>query len=53
MIRNCHYVKEMGRCSQQLLVDGQTPAFGELLHGVGARKTALGRDEQPADRRVV
>jgi D-glycero-alpha-D-manno-heptose-7-phosphate kinase len=32
MIQNLHYVKEMGRCSQQLLELGQTEAFGELMH---------------------
>jgi D-glycero-alpha-D-manno-heptose-7-phosphate kinase len=32
MMKNLHYVKEMGLRSQHLLETGQTKAFGELLH---------------------
>ena len=32
MIKNLHYVKEMGLRSQQLLETGKTREFGELLH---------------------
>ncbi len=32
MMQNLHYVKELGRRSQQFLEAGETKAFGELLH---------------------
>ena len=32
MLRNLHYVKELGFRSQKALVDGKLAAFGELMH---------------------
>jgi len=32
MLRNLHYVKELGYCSQRALVEGNAPLFGELMH---------------------
>jgi len=32
MLRNLHYVKELGYRSQRALVEGNAPLFGELMH---------------------
>ena len=54
MLRNLHYVKELGLRSREALETGDTARVRRAdARALGAQEAALGRHEQPADRRVV